>query len=120
MVTDKTGYIHLIEYLTEHLSLFEVRGQIINSSSSTIIAVIEKELSSQIIDVCSQNDKLTLNQRNDLIREVDSILYDLEEILSAVLNNPITPKQIEFIHEFSVLIKNLFDEAITSLEKSEQ
>ena len=111
MVTDTEGYIHIIEYLTEHLSLFE------NSSSAefgadTVMAVIEQELSEQIISICSQNEALSFNQRNTVIREVDAIVYDLEEILSGVVNNPVTSEQQSFLKEFALLIKNLFDTEI--------
>jgi len=111
MVTDTDGYIHIIEYLTEHLSLFE------NSSSSTVnrdtvMTVIEQELSEQIIMICSQNEALSFNQRNTVIREVDAIVYDLEEILSGVVNNTVSNEQKAFIKEFALLIKNLFDTEI--------
>jgi hypothetical protein len=111
MVTDTEGYIHIIEYLTEHLSLFE------NSSSAefgadTVMEVIEQELSEKIINICSQNEALSFNQRNTVIREVDAIVYDLEEILSGVVNNPVTSEQQSFIKEFALLIKNLFDTEI--------
>jgi hypothetical protein len=108
MVTDNEGYIHLIEYLTEHLSLFE-NTVAPESNSDTVMAVIESELSEQIITICSQNTALTFNQRNAIIREVDAIVYDLEEVLSGVVNNPVTEQQKTFIKEFSSLIKNLFD-----------
>lgn len=111
MVTDTESYIHIIEYLTEHLSFFEnSTGQ--DASKETVIALIEQELSEQIINICSQNDSLTFNQRNAIIREVDSIVYDLEEILSGVLNNPVTAQQSRFIKEFATLIKNIFDSEI--------
>lgn len=113
MVTDTEGYIHIIEYLTEHLSLFE-NSPNTGQSGDTVMAVIEEELSDQIIAVCSQNENLSFNQRNAIIREVDAIVYDLEEILSGVVNNPITMEQLEFIKEFSLLIKNLFDSEIHS------
>jgi len=115
MVTDKDGYVHLIEYLTEHLSLFENVTNNEVSSTPTIIEKIEEELGEQIINVCMQNNRLTFNQRNTIIREVDSILYDLEEILSTVVNNPITIEQSSFIKEFALLIKNLFDDEINTL-----
>ncbi|MBL4942597.1 MAG: DUF3802 family protein [Colwellia sp.] len=111
MVIDTEGYIHIIEYLTEHLSLFE-NVHTADNNSETVMAVIEVELSEQIISVCSQNDALTFNQRNAIIREVDAIVYDLEEILSGVVNNPVTSQQYTFIKEFSALIKNLFDTEI--------
>ena len=122
MVTDNEGYIHLIEYLTEHLSLFENKLTK-DTGTNTIMAVIELELSEQIIAVCSQNKSLSFSQRNAIIREVDSIVYDLEEVLSGVVNNPVTEQQARFIKEFALLIKNLFDTEINkllsySLEKS--
>ena len=113
MVTDTDGYIHIIEYLTEHLSLFE-NAIAIDKNADTVMAVIEVELSEQIISVCSQNRALTFNQRNAIIREVDAIVYDLEEILSGVINNPVTDQQNTFIKEFASLIKNLFDTEINN------
>lgn len=115
MVTDTEGYIHIIEYLTEHLSLFEHTNSAAATSDS-VMAMIEIELSEQIITVCSQNENLSFNQRNAIIREVDAIVYDLEEILSGVVNNPVTPEQAAFIKEFASLIKNLFDNVINSLQ----
>ena len=111
MVTDTDGYIQIIEYLTEHLSLFE-NATAPKQASETVMSTIEIELSEQIISVCSQNKDLTFNQRNAIIREVDAIVYDLEEILSGIINNPVNDAQKAFIREFSGLIKNLFDTVI--------
>lgn len=111
MVTDTDGYIQIIEYLTEHLSLFENSIKT-HQATETVMSVIEVELGEQIISVCSQNEKLTFNQRNDIIREVDAILCDLEEIFSGIANNPVNDAQKAFIREFSGLIKNLFDSVI--------
>ena len=111
MVTDTDGYIQIIEYLTEHLSLFE-NSTAPAQANETVMSAIEVELCDQIISVCSQNKGLTFNQRNAIIREVDAIVYDLEEILSGVINNPVNPAQQAFIREFAGLIKNLFDSVI--------
>ena len=108
MVTDKDGYIHIIEYLTAHLGLFETPSAKL-PNVKTVIEIIEEELSEQIIMVCSQNLTLTAVTRNIIIREVDDILYDLEEVLSGVINNPATTEQHAFLKEFAGLIKNLFD-----------
>jgi len=113
MVTDTEGYIHIIEYLTEHLSLFE-NSIAADKNADSVMAIIEIELSEQIISVCGQNEALTFNQRNAIIREVDAIVYDLEEILSGVVNNPATDQQSAFIKEFASLIKNLFDTEINN------
>jgi len=111
MVIDTDGYIQIIEYLTEHLSLFE-NSKISEQTTDTVMSVIEVELGDQIISVCSQNEKLTFNQRNDIIREVDAILCDLEEVFSGIINNPVNAEQHAFITEFAGLIKNLFDTVI--------
>lgn len=112
MVTDTEGYIHIIEYLTAHLNLFENSEN--TAKSSSVLEVIEEEMSEQIITLCNQNEALTFNQRNTIIREIDAIVYDLQEILSGVVNNPVTDEQMAFIKEFAVLIKNLFDTEIHS------
>lgn len=111
MVTDTEGYIHIIEYLTQHLSLFE-NTSAQESTNDCVMSIIEQELCDQIISVCAQNEALTFNQRNTIIREVDAIVYDLEEILSTIVNQPATAEQIKFIVELALLIKNLFDTEI--------
>ena len=111
MVTDTDGYIQIIEYLTEHLRLFENSTAPIQTTE-TVMSTIEDELGEQIISVCSQNKMLTFNERNAIIREVDAILYDLEEIFSGIINNPVNAEQKAFIVEFASLIKNLFDSVI--------
>ncbi|MCH1931847.1 DUF3802 family protein [Shewanella sp. A25] len=114
MVTDKDGYVHLIQYLTEHLGLFETSDKA-HVSDDTVMELFEEQLSAQIIMVCGQNPSLTFSERNTLIREVDAIVYDLEEILASVANHNATPEQTLFITEFSGLIKNLFDQEIAKL-----
>ncbi|TYK65416.1 DUF3802 family protein [Colwellia echini] len=113
MVTDTDGYIHIIEYLTEHLSLFE-NSTAPAQSNETVMSVIEIELGEQIISVCSQNKNLTFNQRNAIIREVDAILCDLQELFSGIMDNPVNAAQHAFIIEFAALIKNLFDSVINA------
>ncbi|MCE9687471.1 MULTISPECIES: DUF3802 family protein [Shewanella] len=118
MVTDKDGYMHLIQYLTEHLGLFETPDSQ-QLCSETVMEWFEDQLSAQIIMVCGQNPSLTFEQRNTVIREIDAIIYDLEEILAKVASHKATQAQILFITEFSGLIKNLFDQEIARLEPVE-
>ncbi|AXQ15716.1 MULTISPECIES: DUF3802 family protein [Shewanella] len=114
MVTDKDGYMHLIQFLTEHLGLFETpEGESLGDSS--VMEQFEEQLSAQIIMVCGQNPQLSFAQRNTVIREIDAIVYDLEEILAKVANHKATAKQTLFISEFAGLIKNLFDQEIAKL-----
>ena len=116
MVTDKDGYMHLVQYLTEHLGLFETSG--INAATTeTVMELFEEQLSAQIIMVCGQNPQLSFSERNMVIREVDAIVYDLEEILASVANHQATAEQSIFITEFSGLIKNLFDQEVDHLSR---
>jgi hypothetical protein len=114
MVTDKDGYLHLIQYLTEHLGLFESPDPQ-DAMSDTVLELFEEQLAAQIIMVCGQNPELSFEQRNMVIREVDAIISDLEEILANVANHRATASQSIFVSEFSGLIKNLFDQEIDHL-----
>ncbi|MCJ8273681.1 MAG: DUF3802 family protein [Psychrosphaera sp.] len=114
MVTNKAGYEHLIEYLTDNLVLFEQKGQP-SPCGRTVMELIEEHIVNHIMNICMQHQELEPNHRSIIVREVDGIVYDLEEILSGVLERPVTVDQEAFIGEFAGLIKNLFDSAIIEL-----
>ncbi|MDP5151465.1 DUF3802 family protein [Rheinheimera baltica] len=112
MVTDKPGYEHLIQFLTEHLALFETAS---SADGKTIGELLEESIAEQIITLCTQHTALEMNHRSMIIREVDGIMYDFQEVLSSVLEKNATTQQAELINEISLLIKNLFDTAIADL-----
>jgi len=114
MVINTESYVQLIQYLTEHLGIFE-SSSAADSGEQTVIEVIEQQLSAQIIAVCSQNTNLTFNQRNIIVRDVDAIVSDLEEVFSGVVDKPATSEQILFINEFAGIIKNIFDSEIQKI-----
>ncbi|MDX3774698.1 DUF3802 family protein [Chromatiaceae bacterium AAb-1] len=113
MVTDKPGYEHLIQFLTEHLYLFQQTGRV--ADGKHIGVLLEERIAEQIITLCTQHTALEMNHRSQIIREVDGIMYDFQEILSSVLDKKATGEQAELINEISLLIKNLFDNAIADL-----
>ncbi|ATC99716.1 MAG: DUF3802 family protein [Pseudomonadota bacterium] len=112
MVIDQQGYDELIMYLTEHLSLFEKPGEV-RPGAPTVMALIEDDIAEQIINFCMQHEDLSVDDRSVIMREVDGIVYDLQEVLSGVVNQPVTIEQHAFIDEFSGLVKNLFDSAVS-------
>lgn len=114
MVTNTQGYDDLIMYLTQHLSLFEKPGQVA-PGAPTVISFIEDDIAEQIMIFCQQHKGLDTEQRSIIVREIDGIVYDLQEVLSGVINQPITIEQKEFIDEFACLVKNLFDSAVADL-----
>ncbi|MCB5227013.1 DUF3802 family protein [Alishewanella sp. 16-MA] len=114
MVIDKVGYEHLIQFLTEQLDLFTTQGPA-DASGKSIGALLEEHIAEQIITLCTQHQELEMNHRALIIREIDGIMYDFQEILASVLDNTATPQQVELINEIALLIKNLFDNAIAEL-----
>lgn len=112
MVIDQQGYDELIMYLTQHLSLFEKPGEV-KPGAPTVMNLIEDNIAVQIMNLCMQHEDLSVDDRSLIMREVDGIVYDLEEVLSGVINQPVTIEQHEFIDEFTGLVKNLFDAAVS-------
>ena len=115
LVTHSDGYIHLIEYFTSNLEIFAQTEQQ-ETIDTTPSAIFEEQLCHQIITICSQNENLTFEQRNAIIREVDSIFDDFEEVLARLKDQNATPAQQAFIVEYTGLLKNLFDNEIRRLQ----
>ncbi|GAP74275.1 MULTISPECIES: DUF3802 family protein [Pseudoalteromonas] len=111
MVLDRQGYDDLIMYLTQNLSLFEKSGEVA-PDAPTVMELIEDVIAEHVMLICQQHTELDTEQRSQIVREVDGIVYDLQEVLSSVTNQPVTKEQREFIDEFAGLIKNLFDNAV--------
>ncbi|NVK25190.1 MAG: DUF3802 family protein [Gammaproteobacteria bacterium] len=114
MVTDKSSYDELIDYLSSSKNIF-VDDSGPSDGMPTIETLIEEELSEQIISLCSQHEALEANHRSVIIRELDSIVYDIQQILLEFWQKPATEQQAQFIHEFAGLIKNVFDTQVAEL-----
>ena len=111
MVLNRQGYDDLIMYLTQNLALFEKPGEI-KPGAPTVIELIEDVVAENVMRICQQHTELTTEQRSEIVREVDGIVYDLQEVLSSVTTHTVTVEQHAFIDEFAGLVKNLFDNAI--------
>ena len=112
MVLDRQGYDDLIMYLTQNLALFEKPG-VIKPGAPTVMELIEDVIAENVMLICEQHTNLNTEQRSLIVREVDGIVYGLQEVLSSITSQPVTVEQHEFIDEFASLIKNLFDSAIS-------
>jgi hypothetical protein len=111
MVLDRQGYDDLIMYLTQNLALFEKPGEI-KPGAPTIMELIEDDIAENVMLLCQQHSELSTEQRGMIVREVDGIVYDLQEVLSSVTSKQVTIEQHAFIDEFAGLVKNLFDNAV--------
>jgi|TARA_Y100001951_G_C11157127_1_gene192622 hypothetical protein len=113
MIVETDGYIELIQYLTGQLPVFTEQGNSARTADYTLRDLMEERLSESMMAVFEQNE-LDQEIRLDIVRETDAIVYDLEEVLSKVLDTHPTPQQEAFINEFVGLVKNLFDERLQS------
>lgn len=77
-----------------------------------MLELIEDVIAENVMLLCEQHTELNTEQRSQIVREVDGIVYDLQEVLSSVTNQPVTVEQHAFIDEFAGLVKNLFDTAV--------
>jgi hypothetical protein len=111
MVVDKQGYDELVMYLTYNLALFEKPGEI-KPGAPKVMELIEDVIAEHVIRICEQHTGLSTEQRSLIVREVDGIVYDLQEVLSSVVDQTVTQEQHQFIEEFAGLVKNLFDAAV--------
>lgn len=113
MIVETDGYIELIQYLTGQLPVFTEQSNSAKTANYTLRDLMEERLSESMIAVFDQNE-LDQEMRLNIVRETDAIVYDLEEVLSKVLDTHPTPQQEAFINEFVGLVKNLFDERLRS------
>lgn len=114
MVIDRPAYKELIDYLTSNLDVFKA-NQPIPQNAKTVEDLVELELGNQIILLCTQHDELETNHRSIIVREVDGIVYDIQQVLGDYWTQQATTEQQAFIIEFVGLVKNVFDSAIANL-----
>ncbi|MCE2572457.1 DUF3802 family protein [Motilimonas eburnea] len=114
MVIDSEGYIQLIHFLTDNLSLFENKP--CPSNEGSVAEYVSDLIAENVMKVCIQHEHLDSTHRFEVVRETDAIVHDLEEVLSAVWHQAPTSQQKEFLTEFVGLIKNLFDTELTKFD----
>ncbi|SQD78888.1 DUF3802 family protein [Moritella yayanosii] len=115
MITNSDGYIQLIHFLADNLAIFEHHNQQGSSTTDTIGDIFSEHIATNTMAMCNQHQQLTEKHRFVIIREIDAIVGDLEEVLSSAWDVPPTNEQMTFIEEFVGLMKNLFDSEISKL-----
>lgn len=110
MVVDNDGYLSLIEYLTENLSLFiDGTG---DTGDETVEDVVTDMVASNIMTVFDQNPELSSAIRFQLLKEADAVVDDLGEVLASAWQAKATNEQVIFLEDYISLIKNLFDSVL--------
>ena len=111
MVVESEGYHALIEYFTEHLSLFENTSK--EEDSETVEDVVTDMIATNLMAVFSQNPDLDADFRFKLMQEADAVMADLAEVLAVAWQSCPTNEQIAFLEDYIGLVKNLFDSAVS-------
>jgi hypothetical protein len=111
MVVESEGYHALIEYFTEHLSLFEKANK--EACKETVEDVVTDMIATNLMAVFSQNPDLDADFRFKLMQEADAVVDDLSEVLAGAWRRSPTVEQISFLEDYIGLVKNLFDSAIS-------
>ncbi|KLV08614.1 MULTISPECIES: DUF3802 family protein [Photobacterium] len=111
MVVESEGYHALIEYFTEHLSLFEKSET--EACNETVEDVVTDMIATNLMAVFSQNPDLEPDFRFRLMQEADAVMEDLNEVLAGALMRSPTNEQVMFLEDYIGLVKNLFDSAIS-------
>ncbi|GGK25724.1 topoisomerase II [Aliivibrio fischeri] len=109
MIVNTDGYHALIEYLTEHLSIFA--NQQGDTGEETVEDIVNDLVASNLMVVFQQNPELDPDVRFTLLREADAVVDDLGEVLAGEWVQKATNEQVMFLDDYIGLIKNLFDSA---------
>lgn len=111
MVVESDGYHALIEYFTEHLSVFAVSGT--DASEETVENVVTDLIATNLMAVFGQNPDLEPEFRFKLMQEADAVLDDMAEMLGGLWQKNPGIEQINFLEDYISLVKNLFDSVIS-------
>ncbi len=113
MVVDTDGYFALIEHLSLNMEILTGNGE---TGTESVEDVVNDMVASNIMAVFEQNPELHSSVRFKLLKEADSVVEDLGEILAGVWLKPATNEQIIFLDEYVALVKNLFDSAVATYD----
>ncbi|HAS63788.1 MAG TPA: topoisomerase II [Vibrio sp.] len=114
MVVETEGYLALIEYLASNLDVFSTEDG--DTGEESIEDVVTDMVASNIMAIFEQNPEMHSSVRFKLLKEADSVVADLGEVLAGVWTRPATNEQIAFLDEYIALVKNLFDTAVAKYD----
>lgn len=114
MVVDTDGYQALIEHLAVNLDVFLANPN--GNENETIEEVATDMVASNIMVLFEQNPELHSSVRFKLLKEVDLVIQDLEEVLAGCWHRGASNQQIAFLEEYISLVKNLFDNAVAKYD----
>lgn len=85
MVVETDGYLALIEHLSFNMDVFTQEG---DTGTESVEDVITDMVASNIMSIFEQNPELHSSVRFQLLKEADSVVEDLGEVLAGVWYRP--------------------------------
>lgn len=114
MVVETDGYLALIEHLALNLDVFAATHG--DTGTESVEDIVTDMVASNIMSIFEQNPELHSSVRFQLLKEADSVVEDLSEVLAGVWGRPATNEQVGFLDEYIALVKNLFDTAVAKYD----
>lgn len=108
MITKTDGYLSLIEYLSDNMSLFEKHSTGCENSP-TIKQFIRYQMVEQLVLLFNEHAELNQDKKLIIVDEVNRVTDDLFELLAGNVEHKIDQSQRHFFIDFAGLLKNLFD-----------
>nr|WP_282437323.1 DUF3802 family protein [Vibrio amylolyticus] len=87
-----------------------------DTGAESVEDVVTDMVASNIMAIFEQNPELHSSVRFQLLKEADSVVEDLSEVLAGAWNRAATNDQITFLDEYIALVKNLFDVAVATYD----
>ena len=114
MITNSDGYLELIGYLSENLSLFETKTKC-DDDAPTLKQFIRYQMVEQMVMLFNEHKTLAQDEKLHIVTQIDLVTYDLLEVFGRNLRQKIDQQQQYFIIDFTSLLKNLFDSRLFEL-----
>jgi hypothetical protein len=99
MITHSDGYVALIEYLTENLSLFEIEPKGCENAP-TVKLFIKYQMTELLVALFIQNKDLLPQEKMHIVAEFEMVTQDLLEVFGRNLEHHIDINQQNFMSDF--------------------
>ena len=110
MITDTDGYQAAIEYLIEHIHIFQEGS--LDEGVQTIEDLCISNISNDVMTICKQHPEIDQDAHFKIMQEVDVVFEDISDVMQHVWDKYPNQAQKTFLDEYFMLLKNLFDSAL--------
>ena len=110
MLLKSEAYEACVNYFADNLDIFEQANE--QQQGDLISDIVSDQVAEMLLCFCQQQPQLSNQTRLIVIADGDKLVDDIEQILGRLWNKPATLKQVEFIEEYFLLLKNSLDSQV--------